>query len=481
MVIKLRLRKMTFIKRIKLNSPFLGIIALLTLFALFNIPVLTTLWRHSFDDGTYSHAYLIPFVTLYLYYQLQNDKLLVYKAHFSRFGFLLFFTSCYGLFVSSSAQISVGYWLSSLGIIIAAIFMLYEYHWRVIFPAAFLILIIPMWGPLAGILQGLSVYSVNIMMGFTGIPTYVEGNLVSIPAGVFEIAGGCSGLRYFIVSIAISSLFVFLNMKNVRNITLFITVAIIGALITNWIRITLLIVIGQYTDMTSSLMNDHNNFGWYIFAPFMFLLFILGNRLAENSSTPILEPKQNAQSQINMFTVLLVMIGLLISSSTISNNLITKQNLTVISLEEYKKQKELQPFVQYSTGINNNNLIINNHEIIIKTYEFSGYDLDAKPTFYNNKLAPDSWRVNDKYQQKQWEVVELKQQAQKSLVATSFQINTQLFNNKRAFKIARIKAGMLGTKVTKSHWINIQCKTNCEREKTILKQVLDDFEVIGTF
>jgi exosortase A len=469
---------MTLIKKIKLNSPLIGIIALLALFIFLNIPVMRTLWRHSFDDGTYSHAYLIPFITLYLYYQLQNDQLLVYKVHFSWFGSLLFFASCYGLFITASAQISVGYWLSSLGILIAAIIMLYQYHWRVIFPAAFLILIIPMWGPLAVILQGMSVNGVNFMMSFTGIPTYVEGNLVSIPAGVFEIAGGCSGLRYFIVSIAISTLFVFLNMMNIRNITLFIAVAIIGALITNWIRITLLIVIGQYTNMTSSLMTDHNNFGWYIFVPFMILLFVFGNRLAEELSPTTLKSTQLIKSKINKPTVLLIAIGLLISSTTISNNLITDQHLIVKSLERYNKQQELKPFVQYFTRIENNDLTIENNEIFVKTYEFSGYDLDAKPTFYKNKIAPDSWRENNTDQHKQWNVTEFEQRAQKSLVATSLQIKTQLYANKSKFKVARIKAGMSGIKTTKLHWLTIPCKTNCELEKVALNQVLNDFKVV---
>jgi len=468
---------MTLIKKIKLNSPVIGIFSLLMLFVFLNVPVITTLWRHSFDDGTYSHAYLIPFITLYLYYQLQNDKLLVYKAHFSWFGFLLFFVSCYGLFISASAQISVGYWLSSLGIIVSAIIMLYQYHWRIIFPAVFLILIIPMWGSLAVILQNLSVNAVNVMMGFTGIPTYVEGNLVSIPAGVFEIAGGCSGLRYFIVSIAISSLFVFLNMEKIRNITLFITIAIIGALITNWIRITLLIVIGQYTDMTSSLMVDHNNFGWYIFIPFMVLLFVFGNYLAEDLTEPTLKQKSEINVKNNIITVTIVTIGLLISSTTISNSLKTEQHLVSKSLSEYNKQQELKPFIQYFTNVNNDIMTIGAHKIFIKTFEFSGSDLDAKPTFYNNKLAPDSWRVNDEYQYKQWNIIELEQHSKKSLVATSLQIKTQLFANRGQFKIARLKAGMSGTKTTKSHWFTAPCKTNCDVEKLILVEVLNDFKI----
>ena len=469
---------MTLLTKMKTHSPFIGIVALLFLFSFLNLPVLATLWRHSFDDGTYSHAYLIPFITLYLYYQLQADNLLAYKSHFSLFGFLLFVASCYGLFVSVSAQISVGYWLSSLGVVISAIIMLYEYHWRVIFPAAFLILIIPMWGPIALILQSISVNAVNFMMGFTGIPTYVEGNFVSIPAGVFEIADGCSGLRYFIVSIAISSLYVFLNMKNTRNITLFISVAIIGALVTNWIRITLLIIIGDYTDMTSSLMTDHNNFGWFIFAPFMILLFIFGNHLAEDLPAPTLKSPPPLNANINLLTLVLIIIGLLASSTTLSNYLITDKSVILTSLKNDNSKYELKPFVQYSTHINKDKLAIENHEIFIKNYSFSGYDLDSKPTFYHNKMLPDSWKINNTFPHKQWNIFEVEQKSQKSLVTTTFQVSGQLFANKTKFKIARIKAGVFGHKATQLHWLTIKCNTNCDAEKIILNQVLDDFKII---
>ena len=131
----------------------------------------------------------------------------------------------------------------------------------------------PGWGLLTAILQKVSTNAVTFLMSYSGIPTFVEGNFVTIPAGVFEIAGGCSGLRYLIVSLAISSLFSFLYIKNTKKALLFFTVAILGALITNWIRITALILIGEYTDMQSDLMTDHNVFGWYLYIPFMFLLF----------------------------------------------------------------------------------------------------------------------------------------------------------------------------------------------------------------
>jgi len=462
---------------IQLNAPLFAIITLFTLFVFLNIPVMATLWRHSFDDGTYSHAYLIPIISLWLYYQLQQDNMLAFSANISWLGVILFVCSCYGLFVSASAQISLGYWLASLGILISAILMLFKYHWRILFPAVFLILIIPMWGSLATVLQGVSVIAVSYMMSFTGIPTYVEGNLVSIPAGVFEIAGGCSGLRYFIVSIAISSLFVFLNMRNTRHILIFLTFAILGALITNWIRITLLIIIGQYTNMTSSLMTDHNHFGWYVFMPFMILLFVLGNYLTQDLSSPSVSVKERDISKIKKSSLVLVFIGLLMSSTSIINHLSTTPLLVSNSFDSYKKQQALTPFVQFYSSTSNKHIVTNNTPIEIQTFVFSGGDLDAKPTYYKNKAAPNSWNVKRKKTYQQWNILTLQRGRTLSLVATSYQLNKQLFSNRKTFKLERIKAGLIGTNTTKLHWLTVTCGSDCTTEQVALTQALDNFKV----
>jgi exosortase/archaeosortase family protein len=38
-------------------------------------------------------------------------------------------------------------------------------------------------------------------------------------------------------------------------------------MLTNWLRITALILIGQYSDMQAEIISDHNMFGWWLFIP----------------------------------------------------------------------------------------------------------------------------------------------------------------------------------------------------------------------
>src|SRR5690606_9423413 len=116
-------------------------------------------------------------------------------------------------------------------------------------PLALLWFISPVWGSLTGPLQYISVVITKFIMQLTHIPVYVDGNFVQIPQGVFEIAEGCSGLRYFIVSLALSTLLCHLHLRKLKNMILLTLCAVVGAILVNGIRIVLIILIGYYSDM----------------------------------------------------------------------------------------------------------------------------------------------------------------------------------------------------------------------------------------
>jgi len=144
---------------LKGNSLFiLLLIAFLPLIIfLFNPAITETLRQHSFDDGTYSHAYLIPLIYLYLCFHLYNENKLEFRNRLNWFYTFLFFLSCYFFFVTSTAQISLAYWLAHILIIITSTLVLFKYQLRIIFPALYLIFMYPLWGAMVYLLQDLSI------------------------------------------------------------------------------------------------------------------------------------------------------------------------------------------------------------------------------------------------------------------------------------------------------------------------------------
>jgi exosortase A len=424
--------------------------------SLFNYPVLETLWRHSFDDGTYSHAFLIPFIVIYLFFELGRSGKLIFRTKISILSIALLTMSGLFLFLTSNAQISLGYWLAILILATSGLITLFNFSWIIVFPVAFFIFIFPFWGLLIPFLQNLSITAVTFIMGFTGIPTYVEAEFINIPAGIFEIAGGCSGLRYFIVSIAISSLFIFLYIKNLKRAALFFGVAILGALITNWIRITALIVIGEYTNMESSLMEDHNTFGWYIYIPFMMLLFKWGNTLID---TDIFQNSGDAKpnNKPKISALLLVLIVLLISSTTIKsyfNRTEVPQNISAIQpVEPSPKVHFYSNMEQKSVGIPGDSY---------KIFNFNGSNLDGKPSYYENELLPKGYIVIHSEIKNDWNVYFAKSNKKNAVILFRYELDDVTYTSMSTFKVARLKKAFININNTKLHWVYLTCESDCE-------------------
>jgi len=456
----------SFFEQLKINKPFLGILILFTVICALNIPILITVWRHGFDDGTYSHAFLIPFISLYLYFELARSGKLQFRETFAVIPGILLLFSCYLLFITSNAQISIGYWGAFLAVLITSVIMLYRFNWYVIFPAAFLVFIFPFWGVLVPLLQNVSVVAVTYMMSFTGVPTYVEAEIITIPAGVFEIADGCSGLRYMIVSLAIGSLFIFLNIRDTKKAVLFLSLTILGALFTNWIRITALILIGEYTNMESSLMEDHNTFGWYLYVPFMILLFYWGERLSSaKHPTENIDNNQNkTKNSLLLFSIILITMSSTSFKAIYSNSIVNEQLKTSMD-------GRLHPNISFYSSVESIPPTKENNITIYNIYSFNSENLDNKATYYGNTFVPTGWQIVNKKIIDQWHIYILKTATQNAILKISYEIDGKKFASAKQFKIQRLIKGLTGLNKSKLHWQIKLCTESCEDQEFILVPV----------
>ncbi len=129
-----------------------------------------------------------------------------------------------------------------------------------------LIFSIPVWDQLNEPLVNLSSYIVGNMVRIIDMPAVIDGNSIFIPSGHIVIADGCSGLRYFVIALTLGYIISYLNHYSApKTISVLVIAALIG-LLANWLRIFILVVIGYQTEMQSSLMSDHEYFGWFLFA-----------------------------------------------------------------------------------------------------------------------------------------------------------------------------------------------------------------------
>ena len=136
------------------------------------------------------------------------------------------------------------------------------------FALAFLYFGLPGWGVLWPSLQRLTIHAVAALAVLTRLPARFSGDVVTLPGvGVFEIGSKCSGVNFLVVGLAVAALIGELERGSAkRRIAL---LAIMGALalVSNWVRVFLIILIGYATHLRNPLAtSDHLLFGWIVFA-----------------------------------------------------------------------------------------------------------------------------------------------------------------------------------------------------------------------
>lgn len=158
---------------------------------------------------------------------------------------------------------------------------------KLILPVAFLFFAIPVWDYFNHALVQLSSVTVTWAIERIGIAALIESNTITLPYGSLIIADGCSGLRYFTIALALATYVILDSKRNLKLSFQILFAAIALSLFSNWLRIFLITLIAYETDMQSSLVEDHETFGWIIFcivlAPLFFIarLFQLQNPITE--------------------------------------------------------------------------------------------------------------------------------------------------------------------------------------------------------
>jgi exosortase len=125
---------------------------------------------------------------------------------------------------------------------------------------------IPIWSELTNTLVNLSSTMVGYAVKLSNLTALLDGNNIFLPSGTIYIADGCSGLRYLTVSLLMGYTLILINHYRFAGALTTIGIAIFLGLVANWLRIYLLVLVGYHTEMQSSLMHDHETFGWVVFA-----------------------------------------------------------------------------------------------------------------------------------------------------------------------------------------------------------------------
>ena len=178
-------------------------LGLLLWFSLDTIRALHPAWLEAVD---YSHGYLVLLMTVWLLViELRREPLAPFVPSWP--GVVCFFALVLATLAGRAATTSWGAAATFPALWIAAV-------WAAAGPTnarrfaprlAYLYFAMPIWTFLVEPLRRLTVYVVTSWIRAADMPAFIDGNFIHVPSGSFEVQGGCAGLRYAIVSLALAA------------------------------------------------------------------------------------------------------------------------------------------------------------------------------------------------------------------------------------------------------------------------------------
>ncbi len=268
------------------SSSFLLVLLALVVAAIGIAPTFWLLWPYWSDSFTYSHGLLILPLSAWLLWE-QRVCIDAEPAEPAWWSIPILGALLLAWTLAFAASIEIGTSATMPLILLSAVLLVAG--WRISRLAAFPVLLlysaIPVWDYINVYLQTLTTKAVSIILRIIQVPAFIEGNLVQVPAGWFEIAGGCSGLHFFVVAITLAAVYAHRHLRSNENRVALLVAAAAMSVVMNWFRVATIITAGHLSEMQSYLVQvDHYYFGWFLFAILLVPFFLFARWLERRES-----------------------------------------------------------------------------------------------------------------------------------------------------------------------------------------------------
>lgn len=184
--------------------------------------------------------------------------------------------------VPSLQQYMVVAMLIATGVAIAGVACMRE----IAFPLGYLLLAVPFGEALVPPLINFTAAFTVSALQMSGVPVLRESNYLTLPNGNWSVVDACSGLRYVIASVALGTLYAWINFRSTLRRLLFVAVAMLLPVLANGVRAYLIVLLGYVSDMRLAVGIDHLIYGWLFFGLVCLLLFWCGHRWRDAVTVP---------------------------------------------------------------------------------------------------------------------------------------------------------------------------------------------------
>jgi exosortase A len=135
-----------------------------------------------------------------------------------------------------------------------------------LFPVAYMAFLVPFGDELVPPLQTITAKLTIDLVGLSGVPAVVDGVFIDTPAGLFEVAEACSGVKFLIAMIALGTLVANVGFRSWPRRAGFMALCILVPILANGVRAWGTIYAAQFVGIERAAGIDHLIYGWIFFA-----------------------------------------------------------------------------------------------------------------------------------------------------------------------------------------------------------------------
>ena len=238
------------------------------------------------NASTYNHVLLVPPILVWLVMQRWPDlQRLAPSAWWP--GLILFSLALLLWVLGCFAGFSLIRQAGAVALVGAATLAIFgpRVSAGLAFPLAYLVFLVPFGDELVPALQKITAELTIALTHLSGIPATVDGVFIDTPAGLFEVAEACSGIKFLIAMVALGALIGNVCFVSWRRRIAFMLVCVVVPVLANAVRAWGTIFAAQYVGAARAGGIDHLIYGWFFFAIVIALVLGLSWRFFDRPAT----------------------------------------------------------------------------------------------------------------------------------------------------------------------------------------------------
>lgn len=252
------------------------------------------------NSSTYNHILLVPAIVAWLAWQ-RRDVMLAIAPRPSRWGLAALLAALLIWVLGAFAGLSLLRQAGAVALLPASFLLLLGPRAVAaqLFPLAFMGFLVPFGDELVPPLQMITAEITIAMVRLSAIPATIDGVFIDTPAGLFEVAEACSGVKFLIAMIALGALVCNQCFKSWHRRAAFMALCLAVPILANGLRAFGIVWAAQHVGAEKAAGVDHLIYGWVFFALVIAAVLGIGWRFFDRGiDEPIVDPARIAASPL---------------------------------------------------------------------------------------------------------------------------------------------------------------------------------------